>query len=170
MSQSILIPALIVLFVVVRFLINELRERHLSTTQLFVLPGIIGAVALLIVVSVALAQPARLPELGIEAIVALAIGIALGFAVAHFTTVRTGEDGRIFFRGSYATVAIWICALLLRFLARYAAHAQAKADTLVANAALFVLVASALTAVRVLVRRKAIAERSQGSPLAESAI
>ncbi len=170
MTQSTLITAAVFLFIVVRFLMRELRERHLSRAQLFVLPVIIWAVALVSVGVVATSSPAAVPELVLEIGIAIVMGLLIGFAVAHFTTVRTAADGRIFFRGSYATVGIWIVALLLRVGARFAIVSSGpKGAAVAANAALIVLLATALTAMRVLVRRKAISERARGGSLSESA-
>jgi hypothetical protein len=163
--------ALLVLFIVVRFLMRELRERHLSNVQLFVLPGILLAMWLALAISAGANAHPDFAELGLRNAIALPFGVLVGFGVARFTTVRIGDDGKIFFRGSYVTVAIWLAALALRFGARYVfPSGLAVSSVLASSASLVLLVFVATAVVRLLVYRKANAERSRSSTLTETAV
>ncbi len=170
-TQAILY-VLVGIFVIVRFLMRELRERHLSNVQLFVLPGILFFIWLFLTIAASATRHPDIAELGIRSAIALPFGAIVGFAIAHFTTVRIGADGKIFFRGSYVTVAIWIAALGLRVGARFAFpttnHSAASALASGASLVLLAFVASAL--VRALVFFKARGERQRASALSETAI
>jgi hypothetical protein len=103
--------------------------------------------------------------------IALPFGVLVGFGVAHFTTVRIGDDGKIFFRGSYITVAIWLAALALRLAARFLfPSGLAVSSVLASSASLVLLVFVATAVVRALVSRKATSERSRLSSLTETAV
>ena len=163
---------LIGIFAIVRFLMRELRERHLSNVQLFVLPGILFCIWLALTISASAAQHPDIVELGVRSAIALPFGLLVGFALAHFTTVRIGGDGKIFFRGSYVTVAIWVAALLLRVGARFAFPTanHSAASALAGGASLVLLAFVASATVRALVFRKARDERGRTSSATEPAI
>jgi hypothetical protein len=150
--------------VVARFLFRELRERKLSTGQLYVLPAFIGAIALLSIAVTVGVMPGRGAELALEMGLAVPVGALFGLGVAHFTTVRIGPDGTVLFKGSYVTVAFWIAALALRMGLRYVvAGVHSLAETTVANTALVVLIFVALTLVRVRVYFKGQDEKRKGT-------
>ncbi len=146
-QPSQLVYVIIIALVVARFLIRELRERKLRLRSLFVLPAIMGAIGVLLVVVAALRMQ-MLPVLAVAVLAALIVGSVIGMAVGRFTTLRLGPPGFVFVRGSAATVAIWLAALALRAAARLAVGSH-DVDTLtIANAALVVMLATALGVVR----------------------
>jgi hypothetical protein len=163
--------ALFGIFIIIRFLMRELRERHLSNVQLFVLPGILLAVWLFLAISAGTTAHPDFAELGLRNAIALPFGVLVGFAIAHFTTVRIGGDGKVFFRGSYVTVAIWLAALALRIGARFAfPSGHSVSSVLASSASLVLLVFVATAVVRALVFRKANNERLHSSALTETAV
>jgi hypothetical protein len=169
-AQQPIVYVLIAAFVVGRFLVRELRERHLSNTQLFVLPGIMLCLWLYFAVTALRAAHVDGVQLGVRSAIALPFGALVGIAIARFTTVRIGGDGKIFFRGSYVTVAIWTAALIVRFAARYVFPIERGASAALGYAASLLLLAFVATAtVRILVYRKAQGERAHGTTLAETA-
>jgi len=146
-QPSQLVYVIIIGLVVARFLIRELRERKLRLRSLFVLPAIMGAIGVLLVVVAALRMQ-MLPVLAVAVLAALIVGSVIGMAVGRFTTLRLGPPGFVFVRGSAATVAIWLAALALRAAARLAVGSR-DVDTLtIANAALVIMLATALGVVR----------------------
>jgi hypothetical protein len=176
MTQNIGITALVALLVVGRFLARELRERRISVGRIYLPPAILGVIALALIGMAVFYTPENLLVLALACIAGLAGGAVIGYAVAHFTTVRvTAEPGIIYARGSIATVAIWIVALALRFLARFALvgdalHGRHGGLTLALNAALLVLLASALFFVRYRLVAAAAIERARGIVAASPAI
>lgn len=163
----------IVAAVVVRFLVRDLRDRRMRAGPgLFVVPAFVGALALLSVGSAAVLAPSHLPELAIGSLVSAVVGAGIGLAVAHFTTVRAavGDAARdtVVVRGSYATVAIWVAALALRFGARYAVGVGARGEATAANASLVVMIATIVFVVRyrVLVEGRAVLAAHRTEPVA----
>lgn len=161
------VPALfyvaIGLVVVGRFLANELRERRLVLSRIFLAPGIVGLLALYLLVATGGLFPTTRLLLAGEACITLGIGLAFGLAVAHFTKVRLGETpGTVYVLGSWATVGLWLAALALRLGVRFVLSPTDTDATLSANAALVVMVAAALAMVRYRVRWEARALRERG--------
>jgi hypothetical protein len=81
----------IAILVVGRFLMRELRERKLVLGRIFLVPIILGMLALLLLVTTALHYPESDLLLAGETCITLGIGLGVGLAVGHFTTVRLGE-------------------------------------------------------------------------------
>lgn len=168
MSQNAVVIVVMAVIVVGRFLVRELRERKFVTNRIYVLPAIVGAVALALIGLAASRQPDAVAALALACLVSLAAGGAFGFAVAHFTSVRvTSEPGIIYARGSYITAGLWVAALMLRLGARYvfagaAGGMHAATLSLSLNAALLVLLASALFFVRYRLLEAAKIERARG--------
>jgi hypothetical protein len=163
-SQTAWITIAFVALIVLRFLFRELRERRVRTRTIFLIPVIIGGLAIWFAYLTATLAPSALPSLPIAVAAALVVGGGLGLAIAHFTTVRTGPPGFIYLRGSWITVAIWVGALLLRMVGRYVVTGSATGmagrvtaagsagglspDYWLLNTALFVLLAGAALVVR----------------------
>jgi hypothetical protein len=169
------IGVLVTIFVVGRFLFRELRERRYAIGRIYLLPAIVGAIALALVAMSWAAEPGARALLAPSCLAGLALGGAIGYGVAHFTTVRVTADPKVLYsRGSYATVAIWIVAFALRFLARVGASGgnltRPSPDALAFNAALVLLLASALFFVRYRLLVAAKSERARGIATAISAI
>jgi hypothetical protein len=137
------------LFVVGRFLMRELRERKMTLSRIFLVPGIVGLLALFLIVTTVGLYPQTAVLIAGETLVTLGVGLAVGLAVAHFTKVRPGDTpGTVYVLGSGTTVAIWIGALALRLLVRLALPPSDVVSTQSANVALIVMVAAALGMVR----------------------
>lgn len=148
-APSYLIWVAVGIAILARFGMRELRDRELRVSRLFLVPGIIGIVAAGLIGFAAIDAPRDVIVLVGATLVALAVGCGIGLAVARFTTVRAAEDSRfVIVRGSYATLAIWIAALGLRGLARFAVGTHDVAIALVANAALLALLAAAIGVLR----------------------
>jgi hypothetical protein len=139
----------ILVLVVGRFLLRELRERKLKLNQLFVLPGILGLLALFLTVSTAGLFPQTRVLMAGETLITLGAGLGVGLAVAHFTKVRLGDSpGSVLVLGNGKTVAIWLAALALRWAVRFAVPSSDVISTQSANVALVVMVAAALFMLR----------------------
>jgi len=166
---------LVAIFVVGRFLFRELRERRYAIGRIYILPAIVGAIAVALIALSWADEPAARGLLALSCVAGLALGGAIGYGVAHFTTVRVTSDPKVLYsRGSYATVAIWIVAFALRFFARVGASgghlARPTHDALAFNAALLLLLGSALFFVRYRLLVAAKSERARGIATAISAI
>ncbi|MBD5633425.1 MAG: DUF1453 family protein [Candidatus Eremiobacteraeota bacterium] len=173
MSQA-LVTVVIVVLVIARFLVRELRERRFRSDRIYVLPGALGIIALAFIVYTASAAPRAAGTLALACLVALAFGALVGYAVAHFTTVRVTEEPAVLYaRGSIVTVAIWLVALALRLVVRLAllnGSAPATGESLALDAGLILLLASALFFVRYRLLVAAKRERERGIAGATPAI
>ena len=145
----------LVALVVVRFLARELRERRIVLARIYLIPAIVGALGLWLVWLTLARAPNQDLNLALGSLAGIAVGCGLGLAVARYTRVRAGAPGVVFVRGSWATVAIWVGALLLRLVGRLLVGTTNLGLTLMLNASLVVLVASALLMVRVQIVRAA---------------
>lgn len=144
-GSPLLVYAIVVLFVIARFLFRELRDRKVRVRRLFITPGLVALLGLLLVFSAASVAPHDALMLVAAVAVALVLGVGIGLAVGHFTTLRLGDEpGLVVVRGSAMTVAIWLAALALRMVVRLAVPVHDLADTTIANAALVVMLAVAL--------------------------
>ena len=176
MNQQVVITVVIALFVLGRFLARELRERRFAIGRIYALPAILGVVGLVLIGLSVVNEPPESGILAIACVAAVVVGAGIGYAVARFTTVRvTNEPGVLYARGSLATVAIWIVALLLRLVPRIALigggpSVYASGESLALNAALLVLLASALFFVRYRLVAAAKLERERGISAASSAV
>lgn len=149
--------------IVLRFGFRELRERKIRLGRLFVVPAIVGGVAIVLIVAAATEAPQRVLELAALSVVAGVVGYGIGLAVAHYTTLRVGvEPGIVFIRGSYATLGIWIAAFALRGLARFVVGTHDLGATAIANAALLVVLATAIAVVRYRILIEARIARARG--------
>ncbi len=155
----------IVVLVVLRFLARELRDRRMVLSRIFLVPALIGAIALYLIVLTVMQAPGLALELAIGSAAAALVGVGVGLAVNRFTAVRPAGDPRaVIVRGSYATVAIWVAALLLRLLGRVLAAAAGVGEgaILLLNACLVVLLGVAVVTVRLQIVRRAQLLRSAG--------
>jgi hypothetical protein len=162
-SQTLWITLGFIGLIVLRFLFRELRERRVRTQIIFLIPGILGAFAIWLAYLTVSIAPTFATSLAISIGCAIVVGIGLGLAIAHFTSVRVGPPGIIYMRGSWITVAIWIVALLLRMVGRFAVTGSATGmtaavsgagsagspESLMLNTALLVLLCAATATVRV---------------------
>jgi hypothetical protein len=152
-----LITLVIFLVVVVRFLFRELRERTVRVRTLWIRPGILAVLMVLLLAGDFAIPRVNAPVMLIAALVGAAIGVVVGVLVARSTSFRpAGERGAVLAKGSAATVVIWLVALVLRFVARYAfagtgADAAAQYEL---NAGLVALVTAAFVVVAILFHRE----------------
>jgi hypothetical protein len=152
----------ILALVVGRFLFRELRERKIVLARIFLVPAIVGCLAIFLLVTTAMQFPTTDILLAGETCLTLGIGLGVGLAVGHFTKVRLGEKpGIVYVLGSWQTIAIWLGALLLRLLARFFISFDDRTAQLAANSALVVMVAAALAMLRyrVLVDARVLREK-----------
>ncbi len=164
-GPNLLLTLLLVGAVVLRFLLRELRVRKIATSRLFVLPAIFGLLVVALVYLTLSESPDQLVPLVIGSLAAILVGIGIGLAVAHFTSVQAGPvPGIVLVRGSPTTVAIWIAALLLRLVPRLILGAtnHTQGTTLMLNAVLLVLLAVAIFVVRVQIARRATSLEAVG--------
>ncbi len=157
-QQTLWITLGVIALVLARFLFRELRVRRIKTSAIFSVPIVVGVIGAFLVYSVVAAAPDQIPSLAIGGVAAIVVGIGIGLAVAHFTTVRSGGPGVLFVRGSWITVGIWVAALALRLVARwfvsggttviYTSANSTAGPSLMLNAVLVIMVTAALATVR----------------------
>jgi hypothetical protein len=164
--QSLWIYLALVALIVVRFLMRELRVRRMALSRIWYAPAFVVAVAVWLAWTTLSAAPYVVPQLVIAVPAALVVGGALGWAVAHFTTVQNGGNGIAIVRGSWITVAIWLFAFALRLVGRLAVGSAGLGEQLMLNTALVVLVAVAISVVRFRIRAAALAAPAQPVPAA----
>jgi FtsH-binding integral membrane protein len=162
-SSPVLIYVIAGVAIVLRFAFRELRDRRMHVGRLFIVPCIFAVLALLLVGSAAVAAPQAALQLIGAVAVAIVLGFGIGSAVGHFTTLRLDErPGFVVVRGSAITVAIWIGAVAVRVAIHLAVPSHDRADTMIANAALIVLLASAIFFVRYRIFKLARLARAAG--------
>lgn len=165
-GQTLWVTLAVALLVVVRFLVRELRVRRIPLGRLFLLPGFLGLISLVLIYASVAQAPDVMQLLSISAIAAVLVGAFIGLAVARFTTVNLApEPNVVLVRGSIATVAIWVAALLLRIVGRTLAGFEGgPAIVLMLNTSLVIMLTTALTTVRVQILRRARSARATASP------
>jgi hypothetical protein len=152
-SNGVWFTIAIVVLVVVRFLARELRVRKVPLSRFFLVPIVVCLLSLWLIFIAFETAPSLLLELTIGIIAAIAVGSGVGLAIDRYTTLSLSDDRKVaFIRGSWATVGIWVAALLLRqfghFVAEHVADTHNFGMTMVLNATLLVLVAAAIVVLR----------------------
>ncbi|MBD5605455.1 MAG: hypothetical protein IAI48_10235, partial [Candidatus Eremiobacteraeota bacterium] len=84
--NDVAISVVIGLLVVGRFLQRELRERRFVVARIYLLPAIAGAVAIGLAAYAVIKRPETAGVLAAASVVAIVLGAAIGYAVAHRTT------------------------------------------------------------------------------------
>ncbi len=139
-------------FIVARFLFRELRARKIQVRTLWIRPGVV-AVLTLVVIGAGFAIPhVNMGVVGLAVLVGAAVGIGVGLLVARMTTFApAGERGAVIAQGSLKTVAVWVIAIVLRLLARYAfvGAGATKVEQYELNAGLLALVTAAFVVVAI---------------------
>jgi hypothetical protein len=136
--------------VIVRFLFRELRERRVRLRSIWIRPGITAAFTVLLIVVAFTTPSSDLGFLAVAGVIGAVLGIVTGTLIVRSTTFRTaGERGAVLAQGSMITVIIWIVALALRFVARFAfaGSGASPAQQFELNAGLLVLVTAAFVVV-----------------------
>jgi hypothetical protein len=156
MSQTTIITLALVALVVVRFLYRELRQRKIRVRTLWIRPGILALFTALLIASAFAIPGVNLPVVAIAVAGGAAVGVVVGLLVAGSTSFApAGERGAVLAKGSAVTVAIWIGAIVLRLIARYAfAGAGAgQAEQFELNVGLLALVTAAFVVVAIAFHR-----------------
>ena len=111
----------LVVVVVGRFLLRELRARKVRVRTLWIRPGIL-AVFTLVLIGLGFAIPrVSMGVVALSVLVGAAFGIGVGVLVARLTTFApAGERGAVIAQGSIKTVIVWVVAIVLRLIARFA--------------------------------------------------
>jgi drug/metabolite transporter (DMT)-like permease len=174
MEQNLGIGLVVGALVIGRFLMRELRERRFLISRIYLVPAVLGVVGIVFVVLAGIAHPDTTPVIAVACVAALVLGAVIGYGVARNTTVRVTDDPTVLYvRGSAATVAIWLAALALRLVARIPFLSDPSRYTHwgeALNAALLILLASALFFVRYRLLAAGRLERERGIALASPAI
>jgi hypothetical protein len=140
----------IALLVIVRFLFRELRERKVRLRSIWIRPGILAAFTA-VLIGVAFTVPhTNVGFLVLACAVGIVLGVITGMLVARSTTFRTaGERGAVLVKGNTTTVIVWIAAVALRFVARFAfaGSGASPAEQVELNAGLLALVTAAFVVV-----------------------
>ena len=142
----------LVAVVVVRFLFRELRARKIRVRTLWIRPGILGVLTLALVGAGFAIPRVNMGVVALSVLVGVAFGLGVGVLVARMTTFApAGERGAVIAQGSMKTVIVWVAAIVLRLLARFAfAGAGASpAEQYELNVGLLALVTAAFVVVAV---------------------
>ncbi|MEA2690387.1 MAG: hypothetical protein QOD51_2994 [Candidatus Eremiobacteraeota bacterium] len=140
----------IVLLVVVRFLFRELRQRKIRVRTLWIRPGILGAVTLLLIGLAFTIPGVNLAALAVAVVIGIALGIVTGTLVVRSTTFAPADErGTVLATGSIVTVIVWVVAIALRLVARFAfaGTGAGAAEQFELNAGLVALVTAAFVVV-----------------------
>jgi hypothetical protein len=156
-QQTELVTLVVVIIVVARFLVRELRARTVRVSRLWIRPAFLAAItALLIVVTLRVPVESAGFALVPSLVAGGLVGLVVGFLVAYSTRVEaTGQPDIVTLRGSWVTVVIWIAALALRVGARYVSTGSALSSSPAVSSGTVMLVAVAFTIFAVLVARRA---------------
>jgi hypothetical protein len=145
---STVITLVVVLLVVVRFAVRELRDRVVRARGLWRTPGLFALFGVGLGYQ-AIQKGVDIGTFALETIVSILVGIGIGMVVVRFTTFAPAPASyypAVRARGSWKTLAVWIVALALRFGAKFV-HGEGPGQQLALNAALALLVAAAFAVV-----------------------
>jgi hypothetical protein len=145
-----LITLAIVLVVVIRFLFRELRERKVRVRTLWIRPGILSFVSVLLIAGAFWIPNLNLAVMGLAIVIGAVLGVVTGMLVVRSTTFApAGERGAVLAKGSIVTVVVWVVAIALRLLARFAfaGSGAGPAEQYELNAGLLALVTAAFIVV-----------------------
>jgi hypothetical protein len=140
-GNSSLITLAVAAFVVVRFALRELKPRIVRVKYLWIRPALLAVMTVLILAACALLPTMSYLVLGVACVLGIAIGAVVGIAVVRLSRFEaTGNGGEVRVVGSWRTAAVWIVAVLVRLLARFAIPTSDQADQLALNAGLLMLI------------------------------
>jgi hypothetical protein len=151
-TTSTLITLFVVLFVVVRFALRELKDRVVRARSLWTRPVLFVFLALILGYQALQLGGVDMGTFAIETIVSILVGIVVGVLVVRFTTFApapTADYPAVRAQGSWKTVVVWVIAIALRLGARFLVPVQGVGQELALNAALLALVAVAFGVVAV---------------------
>jgi hypothetical protein len=140
-----LITLAIVLVVVIRFLFRKVRVR-----TLWIRPGILAFVSVLLIAGAFWIPNLNLAVMGLAIAIGAVLGVVTGTLVVRSTTFApAGERGVVLAKGSIVTVVVWVVAIALRLVARFAfaGSGAGPAEQYELNAGLLALVTAAFIVV-----------------------
>jgi steroid 5-alpha reductase family enzyme len=149
-TTTTLITLVVAALVVVRFLFRELRERKVRLRSIWIRPGILGAFTVVLIVVAFTVPRTNMAFLALACVVGAALGVVTGMLVARSTTFRPADErGAVLAKGNTTTVIVWIAALALRYVARFAfaGSGASPAEQVELNAGLLALVTAAFVVV-----------------------
>jgi len=153
--QTELITLVIIIVVIARFLFRELRARTVRVSTLWIRPAFLGAMtALVIWATLQSPRPSGGPIVP-WLLGGTVVGIVVGYFVALSTRVEaTGRAGVVRLRGSWVTVAIWLGAVALRFLVRFAVGGSLYSTSPAVTGGTVILVAAAFAVFALLIAQR----------------
>ena len=155
-TQTELITLLIVVLVISRFLVRELRARKAVLNRMWVRPAVLLALTALAIFGAFAVHGGPSPELLPSLAAGLILGAIVGYFVSASTVIEpTEQPGVVRLHGSWTTVAIWLGALAVRMAARYFLAAGALAQQTAINAGTILVVAVAFGVFALLIVRRA---------------
>jgi hypothetical protein len=148
LSSSTTVTFLIVAIVVVRFALRELKPRVVKVRYLWIRPGFLIVMTLLLLALAVVAPGMSITALAGSLLVGGALGAFTGLAVVRLSQfATTGRRGQVLVSGSWKTAAVWIVAVLFRLVAHVAIPTSTKAMSLTLNVGLLLLVTVAFIVV-----------------------
>ncbi|HTW82930.1 MAG TPA: hypothetical protein VMD91_02540 [Candidatus Sulfotelmatobacter sp.] len=155
-AQSTLITLVIVVLVVYRFSVRELKDRVVRARGLWGRPGILALFTIALCYGALQAPNPHPLTLTVELVVGVLVGLVVGAFVVYFTTFQPAPRAvypAVRAQGSWKTIVVWVVAIALRFAVRFAMHGESAADEYTLNAALVALMAAAFGVVAVSFQR-----------------
>ena len=158
--NSTIVTLAIVLIVVGRFLMRELRERTVRASRVWIRPAVLFALFVLLLVAAFVSPKVNaglsVPLMAMSVVIGAGVGVVTGVLVVRSTRLTpAGEPGAVRAQGNLTTVAIWVVALALRFAARYAVAGAGATDAqqFELNAGLLALATAAFAVIAYLFHR-----------------
>jgi hypothetical protein len=119
MGSSSYIYLLVLVFIVFRYAIRELRPRVI-TARIWIAPAIFVALLLWVFYGVAELEPGSWGLVLAWLAGGLVVGAVAGFLIIKNTRILPGpRTGTVIAQGNYTTLAIWIVAIAIRFVVRF---------------------------------------------------
>jgi Protein of unknown function (DUF1453) len=146
-----LIALAVAVFVVFRFARRELVERVVSARTLWIRPAVLVALTAYLVVLSSSLDPSGDGEMLLTLAAGGVLGVITGALVVRYTRFRAADrPWSVRVQGSRATFGIWIGALAVRLLARYALpHGADPRAQLPLNCGTVALVAAAFVVIAI---------------------
>jgi hypothetical protein len=149
---STLITLVIVLLVVLRFAVRELRDRVVRAKSLWGRPVLVAVLAVFLGYQAVQMGDVDPSVFAIETVVSILVGLVVGVLVVRFTTFApapAADYPAVRALGSWKTLVVWVIAIALRFGARFLVPTEGMGQQLALNAALLALVAAAFVVVAI---------------------
>lgn len=147
-TQSLIALAVAVL-VVLRFARRELRERVVSEKTLWIRPALLAVMTVYLVWTTATIDPAGVGEMLLALAIGIVLGVVTGVLIVRNTRFAPADRPRaVRVQGNRTTFAVWVGALVVRLIARYALpHGADPRAQLPLNCGTVALVAAAFVVI-----------------------